>query len=476
MKRSLLLKLVFCYITVGISMFVLLNTFGVQEMRRSLIDEKKNVLYKEAELISSEYMTNFYRHDISQNAVINLTTQLKTIDTFLDSRIWIINRSGNIIVDTRQDSNPLDSLDLNDIIEDFSYYQENVTLDGIFKEPMLSVIYPVNVSLTFRGYIMLHTSMKTIEQTSIHYTDIINICYLIFLVILALVFFYIYIITVKPLKKIITATNEYTSGNFDYPLTITSHDEYRDLCNCITYMVGEMNNLDDYQKKFVANISHDFRSPLTSIKGYAEAILDGTIPVEIQDKYLEIISFETDRLTKLTTNLLELNSFENNGALLDIVSFDINQTIKKTAATFEGSCTKKRITLHLIFSEKELFVDADMGKIQQVLYNLFDNAIKFSHTDSNIKISTIEKNEKVFISIKDYGIGIPKDSIHKIWERFYKTDVSRGKDKKGTGLGLSITKEILSSHGENINVISTEGVGTEFTFTLPKSVITKSLL
>ena len=108
-----------------------------------------------------------------------------------------------------------------------------------------------------------------------------------------------------------------------------------------------------------------------------------------------------------------------------------------------------------------------MSKIQQVLYNLIDNAIKFSNPDSTITIETTEKNEKVFISVKDTGIGIPKDSLKKIWERFYKTDLSRGKDKRGTGLGLAIVKEIISAHNENINVISTEGVGTEFIFTLP---------
>ena len=110
-----------------------------------------------------------------------------------------------------------------------------------------------------------------------------------------------------------------------------------------------------------------------------------------------------------------------------------------------------------------------MRKIQQVLYNLLDNAIKFSMDDSTITIETTERNGKVFISVKDRGIGIPKKSLHKIWERFYKTDLSRGKDKKGTGLGLAIVKEIIQAHNENINVVSTEGVGTEFTFTLPKA-------
>ena len=110
-----------------------------------------------------------------------------------------------------------------------------------------------------------------------------------------------------------------------------------------------------------------------------------------------------------------------------------------------------------------------MSKIQQVLYNLIDNAIKFSHTNSSIKIETRLRNDKCFISIKDHGIGIPSESVKKIWERFYKTDLSRGKDKKGTGLGLSIVKEIINAHQENIDCISTEGVGTEFVFTLPIS-------
>jgi signal transduction histidine kinase len=234
-------------------------------------------------------------------------------------------------------------------------------------------------------------------------------------------------------------------------------------------MSGELSKLDDYQKRFVANISHDFRSPLTSIKGYAEAILDGTIPHDMQDKYLNIILFETERLNKLTSSLLELNRFETHGAILDIVSFDINLIIKKTAESFEGSCREKKITLNLVFASRETYVDADVGKIQQVLYNLIDNAIKFSHNNSKIKVTTEERGDKIFVSVKDYGIGIPKDSIKKIWDRFYKTDASRGKDKKGTGLGLSITKEIIQAHNENINVISTEGVGTEFVFSLTKS-------
>ena len=273
-----------------------------------------------------------------------------------------------------------------------------------------------------------------------------------------------------PVGRMTRVAEEYARGHFDVPVKIRSHDEYRDLANAIQYMAAEFQRLDEYQKKFVANISHDFRSPLTSIKGYAEAMADGTIPMEMQAKYLDIILFETERLTTLTSNLLLLNSFGNTNFMLEIISFDINEIIRRTALAFEGRCTKKRITLNLVFHGEELFVDADMGKIQQVLYNLIDNAIKFSNADSTIDVKSEEKGSKVFVSVKDYGIGIPKDSINKVWERFYKTDLSRGKDKKGTGLGLSIAREIVMAHKENINVVSTEGAGTEFMFTLPKTV------
>ena len=193
---------------------------------------------------------------------------------------------------------------------------------------------------------------------------------------------------------------------------------------------------------------------------------DGTIPPEMYPRYLSILLFETDRLTKLTNNLLTLNDMDPKSVRLNYTDFDINDIIRHTIETFEGTCLEKKISFKLTFSSKQLMVSADVDKIQQVLYNLIDNAIKFSHPESDILISSKVRTGRVFISVKDSGIGIPKESIQKIWERFYKTDTSRGRDKKGSGLGLSIVKEIINAHGEHIDVISTEGVGTEFVFSL----------
>ena len=187
-------------------------------------------------------------------------------------------------------------------------------------------------------------------------------------------------------------------------------------------MSDELDKMGEYQRKFVANVSHDFRSPLTSIKGYTEAILDGTIPVEMQDKYLNIVVYETDRLYKLTQSLLTLNDMDEKGRLLDYTNFDINHVIKTTAASFEGTCREKRISIELLLTGQNLYANADMGKIQQVLYNLIDNAIKFSPSESVIKIETSLKHETIFVSVKDSGCGIPKSSLNKIWDRFYKIE------------------------------------------------------
>ncbi|GAA4290687.1 HAMP domain-containing sensor histidine kinase [Anaerocolumna aminovalerica] len=468
MKRKLWFNLFICYILAAVFMFTLLNTFGINRIEKKMTKEKRDVLYNEAASISSEYMNSFYKN---QTSLDRLTNQIKVIGNILNARIWIVNKSGLVISDTRPEDSKVKEINVLNIDPDFlsETFSDYTVMPGVLREPMLSVVLPVSYNYQVQGFIVIHSALSQISNDAIYFVDGINLIFLAFLAFLCILFFVIYFFTIAPLSKLNKAAKEYTSGNYSYPLKLDRSDEYGDLANSLSYMAGEMNKLDDYQKKFVANISHDFRSPLTSIKGYAEAILDGTIPYEMKDKYLGIILFETERLNKLTSSLLTLNRFENRGTFLEITSFDINHIIKKTAESFEGTCTKKKITLNLVFSAKEIYVDADMGKIQQVLYNLLDNAIKFSPQNSSIKVATTEKGDKAFVSIKDYGIGIPKENIKKIWERFYKTDASRGKDKKGTGLGLSITKEIITAHDENINVISTKGVGTEFIFSLPRT-------
>ncbi len=461
---SLLWKLLALLVGVSLSLFIILNTIGLDLMQEKMLARTKEELYQDGTFYVSNYLMNYYKRDANYQ---DLQPQFELWSDMTDARIWLVDNDGQIIMDSGRRGVGFFLTESNaDFLE--TTFQESVYIKGIMTEPVLCVTIPVIHNYANKGYLVLSVTMSEIETEGIYYLDFVNIAYLIFLPVLLLVFGVIYRMTAVPVKRMTEAAQKFSRGNFKEPLEMNASNEYRELGNTIQYMGDKLKNADDAQRKFVSNVSHDFRSPLTSIKGYIEAIKDGTIPPKLQEKYLDIVIFETERLTKLTSNLLELNSFDDNGIILHKTEFDINQMIKLIALSFEGTLKKKKLVLNLVFSQKEQFVKADMDKIQQVLYNLIDNAVKFSNQESSIRITTEEKGNKVMIGVKDNGIGIPKESQSKIWERFYKTDTSRGKDKKGTGLGLSIVKEIITAHEENISVVSTEGVGTEFIFSLPR--------
>lgn len=466
MKRTLYWKFLLAYLFFAFFGFLVVANFVSGMTFDHLKKEKAEALYREAVIISDSYASDLYNNNTSMETV---KKQLDALDSYLSASVWIMNPSGRVLVDSKH---PID-VENQIVVENFdptitgnSYYTVG-NFFGMSEEDMLTVFAPITSDFKVKGYVVILMPISTIEQSS---NSLLNISYLLlvilFLLSLIILIFFTELVYI-PLRKITRATEQYALGNLHYQLSVDSEDEIGYLAASLSYMAEELAQGEENQKKLVANISHDFRSPLTSIRGYLEAMLDGTIPPEMHEKYLQIVLNETDRLTKLTNNLLTLNNLNAKGMLLEKTDFDINAVIKNTAATFEGTCKQKMIAIELILTGEEMIVHADMVKIQQVLYNLLDNAIKFSHHDSIIKIETTLKHNKVFISVKDNGIGIPKESLKLIWDRFYKTDLSRGKDKRGTGLGLSITREIIKAHGENINVISTEGVGSEFIFTLP---------
>ena len=465
-RHSLYTKFIFAYFIFAALSIATVLIVVRPLTQNSMVKYKASTLFKEASIISSRYADNFYNESVSTSEI---SSQLSSLSSFTSVSVWIIDSNGVILYSTGNDlpsSGTLSAFDPSDFGS--SYYTVGHFYNEI-AEDTLSVIAPITYNFTVMGYVIIHTPISEIvyfrNQMLLITVLTVGIIFLLSSIILIVFTRAVYL----PMRKITRATEEYAGGNFKYPLNIETDDEIGRLSASLNYMAGELSDFEDNQKKFIANVSHDFRSPLTSIKGYIEAMLDGTVPEELHEKYLSITLKETERLTKLTNSLLTLNNLNIKGANLDITDFDINKIIKDTVASFEGICTNKRISCELVLSGENLLVSADMGKIQQVLYNLIDNAIKFSHHDSSIRIETTEKRDTVFVSVKDFGIGIPKDNIKHIFDRFYKTDLSRGKDKKGTGLGLSITKEIINAHHENINVISTEGVGTEFIFTLPRS-------
>ncbi len=468
MKKTLYLKFILAYFIFGVFSFIIVSVFVPNMTKEHLVREKAEALYSEATLISNTYATGLYT---SETDLETVKTQLDFLAVYLDSTIRIINPSGRLVLDTNVPLNVEEVV----MIENFdptatagSYYMVN-DFFGSFDSEMLSVFAPITSNYMVKGYVVIHCDMNDIQASC---NSMLNISYitmviLLLLSLIILIFFteMVYI----PLRKITYATEQYAAGNMHYEFQVESDDEIGYLAVCLNYMASQIASAEDDQKKFVANVSHDFRSPLTSIRGYLEAMIDGTISPEQHEKYLGIVLNETERLTNLTNSLLTLNNLNTKGMMLNRTDFNINQIIRNTAASFEGTCRKKTIAIELVLTGDEMYVNADKDRIQQVLYNLIDNAIKFSHHDSVIRVETSLKKNKLFVSVKDTGIGIPKEDLKLIWDRFYKSDLSRGKDKKGTGLGLSIVKEIINCHNEHINVISTEGVGSEFIFSLPLS-------
>lgn len=468
MKSILHLKFIALYIIFGFLCLFTTATLTTQLVTNRLMEDSSQTLYREATLIASDYLPSYFSDDSSLYAV---QAQLAAMRLYLESSLWFVDASGTMIT-----SSNLENTSSPEAIENFDPAEIggnqyiSGTYHGYFNEEVITVMAPVTEGFSTKGYLLIHSPVTNIEERchSIMVPVYITLCVIFLLSFIFLLGFQFFVY--RPLRKISEAAQQYAMGNLDYEIPVYTHDEMGYLSASLNYMAAQLKDMDDYQKKIVANVSHDFRSPLTSIKGYVEAMADGTIPPELYSKYLNIILFEAERLTDLTGDLLTLNEFDTKELLLDKTEFDIQEVIKGTAESFEAVCTPKHISIELLLMPGSVIVYADKRKIQQVLYNLIDNAIKFSENDSSIVVEVSLKNEKAFISVKDNGIGIPRKDLNKIWERFYKSDLSRGKDKKGTGLGLSIVREVIQAHDEHINVISTEGVGTEFIFSLSRVI------
>ncbi len=465
-QSSVLLKYSLILGVLVVLMITLLNTVGLKFTEKKLVESKAAELYSEANDIINKYLSEYYASTAAQTEV---ATTLNIAAEMTGTRILLLSKNGLVVADTTHNmkQNAL-FVDLgtsypqvltNSTIQDF-------TVGKFVPDKMLCVSVPIIYNYSSSGSLCVMTTMSSIYAEGIYYSDFVNICYLIFIPFLVGAFVLLYFYSVHPVSKLTKQTKEYMENNFRGEFKVSYPKELSELGGSIRYMGDKLNNSDEIQRKFLSNVSHDFRSPLTSIRGYLEAMKDGTIEVSEQEKYFDILLYETDRLTKLTSNLLQLNNIDDNGLMLNYSVFDVNKMIRQIALSFEGTFKKKKLVLNLVFSQKETFVEADEGRIQQVIYNLMDNAIKFSNSDSSIKITTEDKGNKVFVTVKDYGVGIPRESLNRIWERFYKSDASRGRDKKGSGLGLSIVKEIIKAHNQNISVVSTVGVGTEFVFTL----------
>ena len=272
----------------------------------------------------------------------------------------------------------------------------------------------------------------------------------------------------KTLKEMAAATRKFAHGEFDARVDAGRRkDEIGELAVSFNSMAESLAKSDAQRSEFIANISHELKTPMTTIAGFADGILDGTIPPERQEAALKTISAETRRLSRLVRRMLDLSRLQSADTVITQEPFNICETMARILVSLETKITAKSLDVTADFPEDPLMVWGDADSITQVGYNLLENAIKFSHQGGHLGISIATKGSKAYISIRNEGITIPAEELPLIFDRFHKTDHSRSVDRDGVGLGLYIAKTILNQHKEDISVTSEDGL-TEFTFTLTK--------
>ena len=277
----------------------------------------------------------------------------------------------------------------------------------------------------------------------------------------------------SPMRAMSVAAKSFADGKFDARVHVKGRDEVAELAVAFNNMADSLENLEKMRSSFIANISHDLRTPMTTIAGFIEGIRDGVIPPEEHAYYLEVISTEVNRLSRLVTSLLDLSRIQAGDRKFTPEPFDICEMARLILISFEQKIEEKRLNVEFECSEDCMMTVADHDAIYQVLYNICHNALKFSRDNGTLRISIRECDKKLQVAVYNEGQGIPTEDLPHVFERFYKTDKSRGLDKSGVGLGLYISKTIIEAHGEKIWVRSEAEQYCEFVFSLPKSAHSK---
>ena len=271
---------------------------------------------------------------------------------------------------------------------------------------------------------------------------------------------------IGPLKDMSRAAKSYAAGNFDIRIPVRGDDEVAELASAFNQMATGLESLESMRSSFLANVSHDLKTPMTTISGFIDAILSGAIPAESQSEYLERIKSEVLRLSRLVNQLLDLSRIQAGDRKFSFEPFDICEVARQIVLSFEQKIDEKKLDVEFNCEDDRMKALADKDAIHQILYNICDNAVKFSRIGGKYKIDIVSKDKKIHVSVYNEGEGIPEEDLPFVFERFYKTDKSRGLDKTGVGLGLYIAKTIIDAHGEAISVQSEKDKFCRFEFTL----------
>ncbi len=452
-----------CFLVVALSFMAIARSYVITEYRSKMDDSAAEVARTASAIAGNDSLTSW---------VLGMT--ISSVAKSTGNQVFITDADGVVV--TCSDRAPLcEHLGRtipSEVIEQIgdSGYDSLSDLGGMYKEPRYVAAFPI---LAMDGGSRLGFAFVTnvVENMLGGWTTFLSLALIIaagaFCVALLASLVYAKR-TARPLDEMAAASRKFARGDFSVRVKQTEdpEDEMGALIDSFNKMADSLEQAEKRRSEFIANISHELRTPMTTIAGFADGILDGTIPREDEEKYLRSIRDETRRLSRLVREMLSVSQTKARAADPSRRTvFDLTELILQTLLSFESRATKKRLDVDPQLPDNHIMVRAEKDAITQVIYNLLDNAVKFAAPGSCLVLRLYKDDGKAYVSVKNSGETIPADDLPFIFDRFHKSDHSRSLDKEGVGLGLYLVKEIINSHDEDIVVRSEDGV-TEFVFTL----------
>ncbi len=455
--------LIFGTVIMGGSELVLFSNYFAQE-RYDVLDEVVNVAQRTASHLVQEAALP------EGEELEALNTKLELIGESAEVYLFFTDCDGNVVLASDPDDLAGDVVEAS-VLEKSAKAKENYhifgTLDGVLTEKSYISVHEMrSESGECTGYLFLCSSGdRLVEFRREFFSNFFLSACLMLLVASVLTKVMMHKLT-DPIQKVTDAAQRFGGGDLSVRVEgVDGEGEVADLARTFNQMADNIQSNDNSRGQFMGNIAHELRTPMTTIKGFIDGILDGTIPPDMQNHYLQLVSEETGRLARLIQNMLDLSKLESGEYQVNARMFNIWETLTGVALSAEQRINDGMIDIDGLTMDEKVLVYADPDLIHQVAYNLLDNAIKFSAEGSTMGLSITAKGGKAHVAVRNHGDTIPPDELAMIFDRFHKSDKSRSVDREGVGLGLYIVKTILNNHKENISVTSQDGV-TEFVFTL----------
>lgn len=454
-----ILMLVFTSISVSVGFFI--NNFAINQHMENVTRVADSI----------EYWTGVMQIEADDFRIRGAYRRfLKSWADFLNSDIVITNTEGEVIASTCSVSSVPEEF-LKDI-EDGRMITRRSTFNGAYDKKVMVVGMPIEYQGGTVGIMYFNTRLFDMHRTTLELFYIFLFSSALSILAAAVLVYMQSKKISKPIGEINAAVRNIASGKFDRRVAVTSTDEIGQLASSFNFMADSMEELEDTRSEFISDVAHELRTPMTSISGFIEGIMDGTIPRDKQNDYLKIVLDESKRLTKMVNDMLEMSKMSSSEYKLDITQFDLNELTRICIINLGNRIDEKNLELNVDFSAQKLMVLADKDALQRVIINLLDNAVKFSYPNTTIGIKTWIEEGRARFCIGNFGDGISGSDLSNIFNRFYKTDRSRVYEKSGAGLGLSFVKNIMTLHKQSVwveSVDTKEGSAakyTKFTFTL----------